>query len=150
MGFPKWVCRSKHFLPHVNGRRGAFLLLWGIIFLCLGMSYFVTGRVPPALKWLTEWGMQGELLGILWTIPAIFALAGAFQKRPLDAYAFAALVTAPVIWTFLYIIGCFLTGEFTAVLGVIVFAGIGATFGIVAGMEGSSDRAERIQTSGDS
>lgn len=135
--------RFAHRAPHINGRRGAFLLLWGFIYLLMGVSYFLTGRVPPALGWVVEL-VRPQLLGFLWVVPALFAISGCMRQRPGDAYAFAALVTGPVIWACLYIIGCFLTAEFTAILGVLVFCGLAGTYWIVAGMEGSSDLAERL------
>lgn len=127
----------------INGRRGAFLLLWGIIYILLGMSYFISGMVPPALRWLHPL-IETEFLGFVWAIPAVFAVMGSSRQRPADAYAWAALATAPVIWACLYLIGSFLTGEFTAALGIIIFAGLAGTFMIVAGMEGTSDLAERL------
>lgn len=129
--------------PHINGRRGAFLLLWGLIYLLMGSSYFVSGRFPPALVWLGQF-MEPKFLGLLWIVPAVFSISGAFRQRPRDAYAFSALVIAPVVWACLYIAGSFMSGEFTAVLGLIVFGGLAGTFALVAGMEGGADRAERI------
>lgn len=127
----------------INGRRGSFLLLWGVIYILMGLSYFISGRVPPALNWISAL-IEPELLGFLWVIPAVFAIMGSCRQRPADAYAWAALVTAPVIWACLYVIGSIITGEFTAALGIIIFAGLAGTFGIVAGMEGTSDLAERL------
>lgn len=132
----------------INGRRGAFLLLWGIIYILLGLTYFISGLVPPALRWLYPL-IETEFLGFVWTVPAIFAIIGSRSQRPADAYAWAALATAPVIWACLYFVGSFLTGEFTSSLGIIVFGGLAGTFMIVAGMEGTSDLAERLSNPDD-
>lgn len=131
----------------INGRRGAFLLLWALIYALMAAAYFLTGRFPPAIAWLDPF-IPGEALGAVWGVPAVFALTGAFRVRPKDAYAFAALSTAPVIWSSLYILGFFVTGEFTAILGTALYVGIAAMVMVVSGMEGATDRADRLDSMG--
>lgn len=127
----------------VNGRRGAFLLLWALVYGILAWSSFMSGRIPSSLAWLAQY-IPGEVLGIVWGVPVIFAILGAFRPRPRDAFAFAALTAAPVVWSGLYLIGFFVTREVTSIVAIALYVGIAVMVMVVSGMEGATDRADRL------
>jgi hypothetical protein len=129
----------------VNGRRGTFLLLWALVYAILAWSSLMSGRIPSSLAWLGQY-VPGEVLGTVWGVPVIFAIFGAFRPRPRDAFGFAALTAAPVLWSGLYLIGFFITKEVTSVVGIALYMGIAVMVMVVSGMEGATDRADRLNS----
>lgn len=130
-------------LSWVNGRRGAFQLLFGLVYGCLGMTAAASPKWNGALEWLAPFAAPW-CLGLLWAAAASLALIGAFLPRPKDALSFAALAGAPIFTGFLFVIGA-MVGPVPAAAGygIIVYWGLGAAVMVVSGMTGDSDRDER-------
>ena len=125
----------------VNGRRGAFQLLFGIVYGCLALA--MTRRWPSTLEWLGAY-MPHWVLVALWLVPAILALVGAFLPRPKDALSFAALAGAPIMTGFLFILGWLISPESQQTpYGLIVYWALGFAVMVVSGMTGDGDRDER-------
>lgn len=130
----------RHNLPRINGRRGAFQFLFGLIYGCLALA--MARKWPTSLEWMDAYMSHFVLVGI-WAVPAIAALVGAFLPRPRDAFSFALLAAAPIVIGFLFIIGAFVAPDATSPYGLIVYWALGAIVMVVAGMTGDSDRDER-------
>jgi hypothetical protein len=133
-------------LPRINGRRGAFQLLFGTAFLMLAIAYFIAIDFPPAIAWIHAYLPTPGPLGFIWLIPAIAGLAGAFLPRPKDWFSFAALVFAPSVWGCFYIIGGLMQPHGTSILGAILYWAIAASLMVVSGMTGDRDRDHREVT----
>jgi hypothetical protein len=133
-------------LPRINGRRGAFQLLFGTAFLMLAIAYFISVDFPPAIAWMHTYLDAPSPLGFIWLIPAIAGLTGAFLPRPKDWFSFAALVFAPSVWGCFYIIGGLMQPHGTSILGAILYWAIAASLMVVSGMTGDRDRDHREVT----
>jgi hypothetical protein len=130
----------KHSLPRINGRRGAFQLLFGIVYACLALA--MSRKWPTSLEWLSAY-MSHYVLVAIWAVPAIVAFVCMFLPRPKDALSFQLLTAAPILSGCLFIIGAFAAPEVTSPYGVIVYWALGAAVMVVSGMTGDSDRDER-------
>lgn len=127
-------------MPRINGRRGAFQLLFGIVYGSLALT--MLRRFPTSLAWLEEYVPHWPL-AVVWIIPAAAAIAGAFLPRPKDAFSFVFLAAAPIFTGFLFLIGAFVAPEVTSPYGLIVYWALGAAVMVVSGMTGDKDRDER-------
>ncbi|WGW12763.1 hypothetical protein LWF01_03030 [Saxibacter everestensis] len=123
-------------MPRLNGRRGAFQLLFSLTYLALGVSYLL---VEPsraranALDWLTAFVDVNDL-GWPWLIAAMVAAMSAFQVEPLDRYGFGALAAIPAAWGCLYLIPTF-TGEArTGWITTCLYWSLAVAVMVVAGM----------------
>lgn len=127
-------------IPRINGRRGAFQLLFGVVYGCLALA--MARKFPSSLGWLESY-MPHWGLAAVWAVPAVAALVCAFLPRPKDALSFALLAGAPILNGFLFLMGAFLAPEVTSPYGLIVYWALGAAVMVVSGMTGDSDRDER-------
>ncbi|MGK3957901.1 hypothetical protein ACLKOZ_17115 [Arthrobacter sp. R4] len=132
--------KPTHRFPRINGRRGAFQLLFGIVYGCLALA--MSRKWPTSLEWMGEY-MSHHVLVACWAIPTVAAFVGMFLPRPKDALSFALLTTAPILNGFLFIIGAFVAPEVTSPYGLIVYWALGAAVMVVSGMTGDRDRDER-------
>jgi hypothetical protein len=130
-------------LPRINGRRGAFQLLFGVVYGMLTIGTFIAQDFPPALVWLETYLDTPALLAPVWATPALAALIGAFLPRPGDWFSFAAMTFAPAIWGCLYLIGAFVEPHGTSLFGVILYWALAGAVMVVAGMTGDKDRDHR-------
>ena len=83
--------------PRINGRRGAFQLLFAFIHFFIGISFIgapAASRRTTAIGDLDHWIAP---LVALWLISAGLAVVSAFYCRPRDRFGFTALVVAPGI-----------------------------------------------------
>jgi hypothetical protein len=131
--------------PRVNGRRGAFQLLFAGVYLIVGASFWLipnAGTRQASLRWLTE-VMPLEPFAALWIVAGLLGIVSAFMCRPRDWFGFAALVFAPAMWGALYLIGA-LVGTPQAFLSAAVYWLFAAAPMIVSGMQGEHDRDTRI------
>lgn len=125
----------------VNGRRGAFQLLFAVVYACLALAS--SKRWSTSLAWLEPYASHWTLVAV-WGVAAVAALVGAFLPRPKDALSFAALALAPILTGFLYAIGQLMHLSSTgSPFGLIVYWALGAAVLVVSGMTGDSDRDER-------
>lgn len=132
--------KPTHRFPRINGRRGAFQLLFGIVYGCLALA--MSRKWPTSLEWMGEYMSHYVLVGI-WAIPAIAALVGAFLPRPKDAHSFALLAGAPILSGFLFLLAALVEPESSSPYGLIVYLALGAAVMVVSGMTGDRDRDER-------
>lgn len=146
---PKWVYKSSHFLPRINGRRGAFQLLFGVVFACLMVLALIAKDFSPALVWIPKWLSQEGILitpgalAPIWGIPAIAAVLGAFLPRPKDWFSFALLTFAPSMYGCLFILGGLVSPQGTSIAGAIIYWALAGSVMVVSGMTGDHDRDDR-------
>lgn len=136
----KFIKQSLSKLPRINGRRGAFQLLFGVVYACLALA--MARKWPTSLEWMGAY-MSHLVLTAVWAIPAITAFISMFLPRPKDALSFGLLAAAPILNGFLFIIGAFRAPEVTSPYGLIVYWALGAAVMVVSGMTGDSDLDER-------
>lgn len=131
--------------PMINGRRGAFQLVYAPVYLVIGLSFVIvpnSASRSAALGWLIELGLL-PFFGALWILAAGAAVAGAFQPRPRDWFSFAALVFAPSVWGCLFVIGVLSGAPAFGLVSAAVYWLFAAGPMIVSGMQGSDDRDRR-------
>lgn len=96
----------ERFIKTLDGKRGAFLLVGGIAYLFIGLSYVVTSTPSreAAFQWLPQVLTPG-LLGYLWVMcgvwTAVVALVSRHHERWENA-AFASLMLCPMSWVVIY------------------------------------------------
>lgn len=88
------------------GRRGAFLALFGLVYLLIGYSY--TGsRTTPAVRQslhLATNVMPIWAYGVIWLSAGMIALAFGLLFDPAkDALGFVAAIVMPALWSFIYL-----------------------------------------------
>jgi len=128
----------------INGRRGAFQILFAGVYLIVGTSFILTpgaGTRQVSLRWLSAY-VPLEPFAALWILAGILGIVAAFQCRPRDWFGFAALVFAPALWGAMFFIGglCGSPAAFTSAAVYWLFA---AAPMIVSGMQGAHDRDAR-------
>lgn len=131
-------------LFRLNGRRGAFQFLFGVVYIVVGCSFIFTpqaGARQASLQWVTAF-VPLEPLAALWVVAGVLGLVSAFHARPKDWFGFAALVFAPAFWGSLFFIGSFVGTPFAFVSAAIYWL-FAATPMIVSGMQGERDRDQR-------
>lgn len=129
----------------INGRRGAFQLLFAGVYLIVGFSFFTTpasGARQKSLSWLTSI-VPLEPFAALWIVAGLLGIVAAFQCRPRDWFGFSALVFAPAVWGALFAIGAVL-GTPAAWVSAAVYWLFAAAPMIVSGMQGERDRDTRM------
>ena len=130
--------------PRVNGRRGAFQIVFGAVYIIVGLNFFATEHQAAAEKYF---GWLGPVpLGIfaaLWVAAGVIAAASAFLARPRDAAGFVAMVFAPGIWLGLFMISAAVTGSAAAAIQGLIYGCFAAAPLIVSGMAGDKDRDHR-------
>lgn len=132
----RWISKR----TRINGRRGVFQLLFGLVYACLAAA--ISRKWPTSLEWMDAY-MSHFVLVAVWAIPAVVALVGAFLPRPKDALSFALLAAAPILSGFLFLIAALVEPERSSPYGLIVYWALGAAVMVVSGMTGDSDRDER-------
>lgn len=132
----------KHIRTVINGRRGAFQVLFGFVYLLMGITYvFIPsshGSVA-ALEWIAG-TVPLHVLGLLWLIAAIMGVVGSFQPRPRDRTSFMALAVVPALWGGMYAAGAVATGNYSYLLTTLLYLVIATAVLVVSGMSGASDR----------
>ena len=89
-----------HHRIRVNGRRGAFQIVFGFVCLVVGSSFFFMPGTPSReeiFRWLTPYVPLGWFAS-LWVNAGLIAMVCAFLPRPKDAAGFIAMVFAPGVW----------------------------------------------------
>ena len=130
----------------VNGRRGAFQLLFAFIYFFIGLSFVTAPEASSrvaALGYLANLHIPIGPIAALWIISSLLAVVSAFHCRPKDWFGFAALVFAPAVWGALFMLGVILGGPSLGLLSAAIYWAFGATAMIVSGMQGESDRDRR-------
>jgi hypothetical protein len=128
----------------INGRRGAFQILFAGVYLIVGTSFILTpgaGTRQVSLRWLSAY-VPLEPFAALWILAGILGVVAAFKCRPRDWFGFAALVFAPAVWGAMFFIGG-LAGSPAAFTSAAVYWLFAAAPMIVSGMQGPNDRDNR-------
>lgn len=131
----------------INGRRGAFLLLFSGVYLIVGTSFLLTpgaGTRQTSLRWLST-TVPLEPFAALWVLAGFLGVIAAFMPRPRDWFGFSALVFAPAVWSALFLIGGIL-GSPAAYTSAAVYCLFAAAPMIVSGMQGEHDRDTRMHS----
>lgn len=119
------------------GRRGAFLTLFGCIYLLLGYSYIGT-PVTPAVHHSLRMALNVAPLvvyGWLWVTSGVAAIVvGLIFRASRDVFGFIAAVLMPSLWAVVYF-AAWMDGDVPRgwVTGLL-FALIASAVGVVAGM----------------
>lgn len=129
-----------HRFPRINGRRGAFQLLFGIVYGCLALA--MSRKWPASLVWLDQF-VPHLTLAAVWAVPSIAALVGAFLPRPKDAFSFVLLAVSPILSGFLFLIGGIVAPDVASPYGLVVYWALAGAVMVVSGMTGDRDRDER-------
>lgn len=127
----------------INGRRGTLQLLFALVYMIIGYTYFVPdGDRIASLRWFAEilpiWA-----LGWVWIGAGVFGVAGSFLSRPRDRISFEALTFVPIVLSVVNIIGWAVSdNERGLIFGVmyLIVAGIIIT---ISGVQGDTDRDKR-------
>ena len=133
-------------IPKINGRRGILQLLFSVVYLVLGISFFVlpgSASRADALQWLTQF-LPIQPFACLWVAAALVGFVSAFLCRPDDWRGFAALTLAPAAWGCLFLIGVVLFGA--PLLGIVttfVYWLLAAIVMVASDMQGPKDRDNR-------
>lgn len=131
----------------INGRRGAFQLLFATIHFIVGASFLLIPAAPSrqaALQYLVDLNIPLAPFAALWILSGALATVSAFKCRPADWFGFAALVVAPSVWGVLFLAGVvFASAPPLGVLTAAIYWVFGATSMIVSGMQGQNDRDRR-------
>lgn len=118
-------------------RRGAFLALFGIVFILLGYSYLnIPPDSVPQLRHYLRFALSLapiEFYGWAWIACGAIALIGGLW-HPLDWLGFAAAVFMPLAWAVAYFDAEFQDGVPRAWVSGMVFALLAGAIGLVAGM----------------
>lgn len=133
------------------GRRGAFLLLFGIMYVLTGAGLtFIPGIDArlSGLGWAAEaapWLPFSPLLPfkVLWVACGVSAIIAAFKTRPRDWFGYSGLVLAPGIWGALFLIGVLVGAPIYGVLSTLIYWVFACAPVIVSGMQGDKDRDDR-------
>jgi hypothetical protein len=124
-------CRAARRLRKQLGRRGAFLLLFGIGKTCWGVSFLVDPPSAQGLQFLTQF-CDLRHWSWLWIVCGAVTTFSAFLKVGRDGWGFLAALLPPMVWAFAYTVavvsGDYSRGGFVAVwyatshIGVIMWA----------------------------
>jgi len=105
-----WRTNGRGWLIRTVGRRGVFLIMFGVIYLVFGVST-LTIQAPrfDDIPWI-GWLLDSNLWALLWLAGGVVAVANGVlrARRAGDEFGFVALLIPPAVWTVFYL------GSFTA------------------------------------
>lgn len=117
------------------GRRGYFLLLFGIAWSVVGASGLTYGASPGSTRILESLLRIApfEIWSHLWLISGILAITASFFRQPGDdIFGFIALIVPVFLWTFSALMA-FVAGLERGLLAAIVYAVLAVSIYIIAG-----------------
>jgi hypothetical protein len=133
------------------GRRGIFLVMFGLIYLVVGASVIsidqhrfadVSPDIGPFLD-SPLWGIMWIAAGLLAVVVGIYR----FRRPPADAMGFGGLLVPPAVWTIFYSLSLLVYlltgGEFgraTAISGISVWTFVWSVILLVAGWPEAEQR----------
>lgn len=133
-------------VPKINGRRGVLQLLFSVVYLALGISFFMlpsSASRAEALAYLTQ-HVPIQPFACIWIVAAFIGFVSAFLCRPSDWRGFAALTLAPAIWGFLFLIGVIFAGApLIGIVTTFVYWLLAAIVMVASDMQGPNDRDNR-------
>ena len=127
------------------GHRGAFLILFGVVYLLLGYSY-LSVQVTPVVKHALHLALSIAPLDVYawaWIISgALCVLAGVLspRRKPLG---FAVAMLMPALWSIVFAAGWVNGDTPRGWTTAIVFAALAGAVGVVAGMQDSGEMGLR-------
>jgi hypothetical protein len=138
----------------LNGRRGAFQLLFGLAYLLLAAGYMLQQEPAAPFAWIRVYFPALEFPpliftkggAVLWAAAGTAAIIGAFLPRPKDRFPFQALTFIPVLWGLLSAVSFFAGTYRNGLVGCVLYLAIGGAVMIVSGMAGPHDRDNRPVT----
>jgi hypothetical protein len=136
--------------PYMNGSRGRYLLASGLIYLTVGLQFLpvIHGEYRARhFHWMWDlWKLEpGITVGPFWVLSGLMMCVAGFMRRPKDRFGFAAAWAAPFLTTFCYLMGFWFTRDPQAILAIAVYVFFSFMSITVSGMEGDSEREERLQ-----
>lgn len=96
-------------IPSIDGKRGGFLLIIGIGWLTIGLSYVLGPRTESrqaGFSWLPSW-LDANELGWAWVAAGLTAIIAALVSKRwkwVESLAFGALIAPTAIWTAVFTI----------------------------------------------
>lgn len=120
----------------LNGRRGTFLAIFGVIYAAIGLSYLFPppeSSIRRSLAWIPFSGAL-DVIGLAWIIAGIAAGFAAFQTVPRDRVGFEALAGVAFGWTVLNLTSWALGYAVRGWVSALVFSALGAAVLTVSGM----------------
>lgn len=134
-------------IRHIDGHRGSFLLVGGLAYIPIGLSYLITltRSRQAGFAWLPEF-LTPSLLGWVWLLAGATAVAVAFTSRAhpkWERHGFSALITPPVLWSLIFLIAWLhhlipalpATGHPTGYLSVISYGLMAGWVGVASGWD---------------
>lgn len=94
-------------IRQLDGKRGGFLLITGIVWLAFGIGYVLEPGTQSRIKgfaWLPTW-LNADELGWIWVIAGLIALTASVsghQRPRWENAGFGALIVPPVLWVFVF------------------------------------------------
>jgi hypothetical protein len=139
---------------NLNGRRGAFQILFGVSYGMIALGYASQQTIPPQLMWLEVYFpdlvvpplVPTRIAAVAWGIAAGAGLVGAFLPRPQDRYSFQALTFMPTAWGLLSGLSFIADTYPNGVLALVLYLAMGGAVMIVSGMAGPHDKDLRPVT----
>lgn len=123
-------------MRHLNGHRGAFLLLFGVAYACLGYSLALVpaeaGR-HSALAWMVD-VIPINVCGFLWCGAAAAGICSAFLPTGRDRFGFAVLTFVPFAWGGCFAVAWLVSGVPHAWASTVLYWSLAAAVMVVAGM----------------
>lgn len=124
-------------MPRLNGRRGAFLLLFAAVHVLVGLSYTVaaTPNTERTHALLVAVGIPLQALGAVWYVSALVALVAAFVHPPgRDGFGFQALMALESFGALVYATAWVLGDSPRGWVGAVLFGALSAATYVVSGM----------------
>ena len=123
----------------LDGKRGSFLLLSGLFYILIGLTYEVvsTPTRSAAFQWLPE-AMTPQVLGVVWLVgggaSVVIALVSRWASR-LERVAFAALMFCPLVWTLIFVGATIMGTHPNGWLSGVMYGFFASTVWVVAGWD---------------
>jgi hypothetical protein len=120
----------------INGRRGAFLLLFGIAFMLLGLSFITSppdALIRQTMRWMPDWSPIW-FCGLLWLGAGLFGVVFAFTRIPTDRFGFMAMSAVCVGWAVAHCIAQAVGTNDRAWVSAVIFSIMGGAILVVSGM----------------
>jgi hypothetical protein len=132
-------------LPRLNGRRGAFLLSFGVIYVAIGLNYIIVdpgSAVRAAMAWMPAWSTI-QVCGLAWCAAGLVAMVSAFARMPRDRFGFIALAAWSTAWAIAWAIAAALGYAPRGYVGALVFATLTVAPMAVSGLPNPVRRGRR-------
>lgn len=121
-------------MPRLNGRRGAFLVLFGTVNILLGVAFTLPSQPSSSIRFLLDIGVPMTAWGAVWVASGVVGIGFAFARPPgADRWGFVALAAALASGTGVYTMSWVL-GYGRGWLLASVFAALTGAVAIVSGM----------------